>query len=328
MKIENPKLPPIFKIFTPKMIASILTILLILIILIVYASLPPRDFPQRKIVSIKSGQYLTQVSEILAKENIIKSPFIFKTFVVLLSGHKQVKATDYLFNKPESALRVAYRITKGDQGLPKMKITIFEGMTVKQIGLAISKTVPGFDLEKFILLATPYEGYLFPETYFFYEGISVEDVIDQLRGTFNQKIKTQLLAIQAFGRPLEDVINMASILEREASGLEDRKIIAGILWKRMEMGMPLQVDAPFYYTLGKDSASLTRVDLAKDSPYNTYTNKGLPPTPISNPGLSSIEAAVNPTKTNYLFYLSDKKGIMHYAIDHDGHVENKAKYLR
>ena len=78
----------------------------------------------------------------------------------------------------------------------------------------------------------------------------------------------------------------------------------------------------------KDSASLTRVDLAKDSPYNTYTNKGLPPTPISNPGLSSIEAAVNPTKTNYLFYLSDKKGIMHYAIDHDGHVENKAKYLR
>lgn len=319
---------PILKIFTPKLVASILTVILMLTVLLVYASLPPRDFPQKKIISIKSGQYLNQVSQILTKEKIIKSPFMFKTFVVLLSGHRDIKATDYLFDKPQSALRVAYRVTRGDQNLPKKKITIFEGMTVKQIGTAIKKAVPSFDLEKFILLANSYEGYLFPETYFFYEGINVEDVIDQLRGTFNQKIKTQLLAIQAFGKPLEDVINMASIIEREASGLEDRKIIAGILWKRMEIGMPLQVDAPFYYTLGKDSASLTRDDLTKDSPYNTYTNKGLPPTPISNPGLSSIEATVNPIKTDYLFYLSDKKGVMHYAINHDQHVANKSKYLR
>jgi UPF0755 protein len=328
MKSDMPARMPMLKIFTPKLFYSSLVVLIVVFLVVFYASLPPRDFPERKIVSIKSGQYLSQVAETLENENVIRSQLLFKAFVFLLSGHRQARATDYLFDKPETALRVAYRIIKGDQNLPKKKVTIREGMTVANIGLAIKKAVPDFDLPTFLVLAKPYEGYLFPDTYFFYENIHPEDVVDQLKSTFNQKIKTQLLAIQASGKSLEDVITMASIVEKEATKMEDRKIIAGILWKRIEIGMPLQVDPPFYYTLGKDSASLTRADLSSDSAYNTYTHKGLPPTPISNPGLSAIEATVNPTKTKYLFYLSDKKGTMHYAVDHDGHVENKAKYLR
>lgn len=319
---------PMLQIFTPKLLYSFFIALIILFFVIVYASLPPRDFPQEKIISIKSGQYLSQVSEILEKENVIKSKFLFKAFVTLLSSRRQIIATDYLFDKPQSALRVAYRIVRGEQELPKKKVTIFEGMTIKQIGTTIKKAIPDFDVETFLVLAKPYEGYMFPDTYFFYDNISAESVVSQLRSTFTDKIKTQLLAIQAFGKPLEDVIKMASIVEKEATKIEDRKIIAGILWRRIEINMPLQVDPPFYYTLGKDSASLTRADLTSDSAYNTYVHKGLPPTPIGNPGLSSIEATINPTKTKYLFYLSDKKGNMHYAVDHDGHVENKAKYLR
>ncbi len=319
---------PIFKIFSKKVIYSLVLAGFLFVIIVVVFSIPSRDFPAKKIVTIKSGQYLSQVVDNLAKEDIIKSAFLTKVYVVLMSGQKQIIAGDYLFDKPQSALRIAYRIANGVQGLPKFKVTILEGMTVKQIGSAVKKAIPGFDESTFLVLAQPYEGYLFPDSYFFYENVSPQFVVDQLRDTFKQKIKTQLLAIQALGKSLEDVIIMASIVEKEASTMEDRKVIAGILWRRLEIGMPLQVDPPFYYTIGKGSLSLTTADLRTDSPYNTYTNKGLIPTPIGNPGLDAIAATVNPTKTNYLFYLSDKKGKTYYAVDHDGHIANKNKYIR
>jgi UPF0755 protein len=121
---------------------------------------------------------------------------------------------------------------------------------------------------------------------------------------------------------------MASILEAEARTTETRKIISGILWKRMEIGMPLQVDAPFQYIIGKNTFQLTTNDLKFDSPYNTYKYKGLPPGPIGNPGLDAISATVNPIKTNYLYYLSDVRGNMHYAKTFAEHVINKEKYLK
>lgn len=319
---------PILKFFSKKVIFVIIFLILIFLIWIISYSISPSDFPSRKIVSIKSGQYLSQVAEDFQNKKLIKSVFLFKVYVTILSGHKQVQAGDYLFDKPESSLKIAERVIKGEQGLPKYKVTIVEGMTAKQIGLLIKKSIPDFDSDTFFVLAKPYEGYLFPDTYYIYENATPQFVVDQLRNTFKDKIKTQLLAIQALGKELKDVIIMASIVEKEAVKMEDRKIIAGILWKRLEVGMPLQVDPPFYYTLGKDSLSLTTSDLRTDTPYNTYTNKGLPPTPIGNPGLSAIEATVNPTKSKYFFYLSDKSGAMHYAIDHDGHVANKNKYIR
>lgn len=301
---------------------------LIFCIIITSYSIAPSDFPSGKIISIKPGQYLSQVAEDFEGRYIIKSEFLFKVYVMALSGHKQIQAGDYLFERPESALKIAKRVINGDQGLPKYKITIAEGMTVKQIGLTIKKSIQNFDVDTFYILAKPYEGYLFPDTYYIYENATPQFVVDQLRNTFKEKIKTQLLSMQAFGKELKDVIIMASIIEKEAFKMEDRKIIAGILWKRLEIGMPLQVDAPFYYTLGKESSLLTVSDLRTDTPYNTYTNKGLPPAPIANPGLGAIEATVNPTKSKYLFYLSDKSGTMHYAVDHDGHVANKNKYIR
>lgn len=319
---------PIFKLISKKIIYSLVFIFLIFVVLVVSYSIAPLDFPQRKIVSIKSGQYLSQVADDFEAKGIIKSAFLFKIYVIAFSGHRQVQAGDYLFDKPESALKIAQRVISGEQGLPKYKITIIEGMTAKQIGNLIKRSIPEFDADTFLVLAKPYEGYLFPDTYYIYENATAEGVVLQLRNTFKEKIKTELLAIQALGKTMDDVITMASIVEKEATKMEDRKIIAGILWKRLEIGMPLQVDPPFYYTLGKDSLSLTTTDLRTDTPYNTYTNKGLPPTPIGNPGLSAIEATVNPTKSKYLFYLSDKSGTMHYAVDHDGHVANKVKYLR
>lgn len=319
---------PILKFFPKKIALIIFFLILIFSIGIINYSIAPSDFPSRKIISIRSGQYLSQVAEDFESKKVIKSKFLFKVYVMALSGHKQIQVGDYLFERPESALRIAKRVISGDQGLPKYKITITEGMTVKQIGLTIKKSISSFDVDTFYVLAKPYEGYLFPDTYYIYENAAPQFVVDQLRNTFKEKIKTQLLSMQAFGKELKDVIIMASIIEKEAFKMEDRKIIAGILWKRLEIGMPLQVDAPFYYTLGKESSLLTVSDLRTDTPYNTYTNKGLPPAPIANPGLGAIEATVNPTKSKYLFYLSDKSGTMHYAVDHDGHVANKNKYIR
>ena len=145
---------------------------------------------------------------------------------------------------------------------------------------------------------------------------------------FNVKIKSIDDAIRAFKKPLKDIVIMASILEAEARTTETRRIIAGILWKRLDIGMPLQVDAAFQYIDGKTTFQLATSDLETDSPYNTYTRKGLPPTPITNPGLDAILATITPIKTPYLYYLTDKDGKMHYAVTHEGHLANKEKYLQ
>ena len=125
----------------------------------------------------------------------------------------------------------------------------------------------------------------------------------------------------------DQIVTMASIVEKEATSLADRQIIAGILWRRLADKYPLQVDPPFYYFLNKDSSQLTLADLAIDSPYNLYKHKGLTPTPIDNPGFDALYATVNPTVTKYWYYLSDSKGVMHYAITYDEHLANKAKYI-
>jgi UPF0755 protein len=121
---------------------------------------------------------------------------------------------------------------------------------------------------------------------------------------------------------------MASILEREAQSPDDMRIVSGILWHRIALGMPLQVDAAFGYAHGADGYAPTVHDLTTDSPYNTYLRKGLPPTPIANPGLAALQAAVTPTSTPYLYYLTGSDGQMHYAVTFDQHKKNTAQYLK
>ena len=147
-------------------------------------------------------------------------------------------------------------------------------------------------------------------------------------GNFGERIKILEEDIKKFGKSESDVIKMASILENEARLYESRQIVAGILWKRISLKIALQVDAAFKYINGKTTEDLTLDDLKINSPYNTYNRLGLPPTPISNPGLLAIKAAVNPIKTQYLYFLSDKSGNMHYAITLEEHAENKWKYLK
>jgi UPF0755 protein len=214
--------------------------------------------------------------------------------------------------------------------MDQLSTTIPEGSSVQEIAEIVKNNYPTFDSARFIALAREREGYLFPDTYKFGADVQPEKIIGILTSTFDQKIQDEEMKtlIENFGRPLKDIIIMASILEGEARQPRTRSIVAGILWERLRIGMLLQVDTTFTYVNGKTTEDLTLDDLKIDSPYNTYVYKGLPPTPISNPGLDAIRAAVTPIATEYLYFLTDKNGTMHYAETLDEHSYNKDVYLR
>jgi len=171
------------------------------------------------------------------------------------------------------------------------------------------------------------EGFLFPDTYLFLPNAKPSDVLAVFEENFNVKIKSIDDAIRAFKKPLKDIVIMASILEAEARTTETRRIIAGILWKRLSIGMPLQVDAPFQYIIGKNTFQLTTGDLKFDSPYNTYLYKGLPPGAIGNPGLDAILATTYPQGNDYLYFLTTDDGVAIYGRNFEEHKANKARYL-
>ncbi len=284
-------------------------------------------FGKNRLITIKQGEGLSKIAANFNEENIIRSPFVFKFLVFVFSGQKNIKAGDYFFDEPLSSFGIARRITGGIYGLSPTRVTILEGWTVWQMGGLFEK-LGFFSRKDWMRFAEKEEGYLFPDTYFFLPNTSPEKIIGIMRDNFNAKVSPLLPEIEKSRRDFEDVVVMASIIEKEASDFEDEKIISGILWKRLEAGMGLQVDAALTYITGKSSAELTEKDLAMDSPYNTYKYRGLPPTPIGNPGLDAIRAAIYPEKTLYWYYLHGKDSEPRYAITFEEHVSNKRAYLR
>lgn len=293
-----------------------------------FLTLPPFGFPQNKTLTIRNGATLADVSALFANENIIRSQRFFELCARIVGGEKPILAGQYAFNEPISACAVAIRVARGISGIPAVRITIPEGMSNKEMAAVFEKNIPSFDTAAFLEIARSQEGFLFPDTYFVREDASVQEVQELLAGNFNKRIEAWKGEIESSGHTLREIVIMASILEKEAQTDEDKALVAGILWKRISLGMPLQVDATFMYLLGKKSSELTAADLQMKSAYNTYRNKGLPGGPIGNPGIKSIRAAIHPTTSPYLYYLSDDEGAMHYAKTFTEHKTNKEKYLR
>jgi len=291
----------------------------------------PKDFPVSSIYNLKSGQTLSTLSDNFVKSNIIRSDFWFKSFVYIFTlGNTNIKAGNYGMYNKQNVIDLAWRVSHGILQIIPVKITIPEGLNSFEIADILSSAFPAFDKKIFLNLVEKgkYEGYLFPDTYFIMPDMSEVQMIKMMNDNFNEKIQEVSFDIKKFGKSESDVIKMASIVEEEGRTMETRKIIAGILWKRIALKMPLQVDASFKYINGKTTATLTIEDLKIDSPYNSYTRRGLPPTPISNPGLEAIKATITPTKTPYLYFLTDAEGNMHYAVTFQEHVNNKLKYLK
>lgn len=287
----------------------------------------PIDFPAGSYVRISGGQTLEQVGEELKAKHLIGSASIFEGLVRLFGSDKKIYAGEYFFSGKENVWTVAQRIAFGDYELVPVRMVFYEGLTAQNMSDLLAQKVPDFDATAFLAGGKPKEGYLFPDTYFVLPGEDPVLLLHAMENNFDSHIATASSSIQKFGKPLADVITMASLLEREAADTQSRRMIAGILWHRIAIGMPLQVDAVFPYIIGVSSLDLTKADLQVDSPYNTYTHKGLPPGPIANPGMDSILAAVTPIKSNYLYYLSDKQGNFHYSATYAGQLANQRKYL-
>lgn len=288
---------------------------------------PPAGFPVGRVVRVEEGMTLVQVSNLLQKENVIRSRILFEFSVVLIAGDKNIIAGDYYFSNPLSVFGVAKRLSSGEYGLTPKKILIPEGATIADMAKLYSARFPKITEEEFLDAATGKEGYLFPDTYLFLPNVQADQVVKEMEKNFKTKIASIQDVIDGSERSLSDIVIMASIIEKEARKYKTKEIISGILWRRIDIGMPLQVDAAFLYINGKSTYDLTLTDLATDSPYNTYKYKGLPVGPISNPGLDSIKAAAQPKETSYLYYLSDRSGVMHYSDDFEQHKANKRLYL-
>ncbi len=201
------------------------------------------------------------------------------------------------------------------------KVTITEGMTVRDINKLL--------LEKGVLdeesIPKELEGYLFPDTYEFYVPQNSKTVIKKIRDNFDKKV-LPILGNANMG----EIITIASLVEKEAISSTDKKTIVGIINNRLKSGIPLQIDASICYIKEEDNCiPIKSEDLKIKSPYNTYLNKGLPPGPISNPGLESIEAALRPIKSKYLFYITNPKtkGAI-FSVTAEEHNRNVEKYLR
>ncbi|MDQ5954376.1 MAG: hypothetical protein QG583_304 [Patescibacteria group bacterium] len=264
----------------------------------------PKDFPKESIQEIKTGSSLRSVSLHFKNLNLIKSRVTFETFVILYGDEKHILPGSYFFEKKLKVNQLAKRIADGDKQLAPLKITIPEGYDITQMATTFSKKLPHFNSENFLNKAK--QGYLFPDTYFFSIEDSEDDVLDYMNKNFEKKFKDIREEIIKQGKNEKEILIMASILEREARGDMDREYVSGILWKRLSIGMALQVDA---------------------API-TYKERGLPNSPISNPGLEAIHASLYPKTTTYLYYLHDKEGMIHYARSFAEHKANIAKYLR
>lgn len=306
---------------------------------------PDAGSQARVTLSVPSGASLSEVASDLAGKGLIRSPLAFSTHARWNGQDRLIRAGTYVLLPSMSATDILHVLTGGEAG--EVSLTIPEGFTVADIDRlmaargftatgAILACAKECDFSEFAFLPASggpggrVEGYLYPDTYFVGgEAGNPRALLGRLLSTFEAKVVGGLAAeIAASGKPLHEIVTMASLIEKEAANDGERGPIAGILWKRLDEGIILGVDAAVRYAVGKRTEPLTRADLAVDSPYNIRARAGLPPGPIANPGLASIRAALAPEETPYYYYLHGSDGQIRYARTNDEHNANKAKYLR
>lgn len=291
-------------------------------------------------ITIPTGSTLAQVSSLLEKEGIIADAPVFSRYVRSVGKETDIQAGDYVLKPSTLIPDIAARLT--GETASAMRVTIPEGYTVRQIDdllrkkglvrggefLACLKACP---LESPLLSSIPnrnFEGFLFPETYLVDpDAFDVAAFIDDLLDQSSEVLAPYQARIASGKRSPYDVMIMASMIEKEAITDAERPIVAGILWKRLDAGWFLGVDATTRYATGDWQNPITAEQLAQDNPYNTRKNKGLPPTPICNPGEKSIAAAISPQDSPYWYYLHDRQGNIRYARTQAEHDLNRAKYL-
>lgn len=291
--------------------------------------------------TVQKGWGEDEIANNLKSSGIIRSSYFFKFYVILSLKHSSLQAGEYSLSPKMSAYQIANKMAAGD--VIRDRIVIPEGWDAQDIGkylesreickqdYFISLTKKDYS-DKFDFLNdkpkdVSLEGYLFPDTYEISKKETCEDFLSAMLTNFGQKLTPALRdEITKQKKSIFDIVTMASLIEKEVKGLNDKKIVSGILWKRISVDMPLQLDSTVNYITEKSDPSVSIKDTKIDSPYNTYKYYGLPKGPISNPGIDSITAAIYPKQTNYWYYLSDGKTIFSETLDQ--HNAAKAKYLQ
>ena len=303
-------------------------LLTVAIFLFFYLKSSPDTFKKNTAFEVLPGMNVQTIAKAAKQQGIVRSDLFLYALLTYLHDPTDIYAGTYLFPEPVDVFTVANKLANNDIENKLIKLTLPEGITVKQMASITEKKISEFDTGKYLELAEKLEGYLYPETYMIPETFSAEELIVLQQKTFNKIIKPLQDDIEKSSLSLDEIVTLASLLEREANDEESMKMVSGILQNRLNIDMPLQADASIEYVLDKPLSQLLPQDLKIDTPYNTYLYKGLPPTPIGNPGIQAIKAVLFPIQSEYLFYITDNDGNFHYAKTFSEHNRNIAKYLR
>ncbi len=299
---------------------------------------------QTVVITVPQSASSSVIGRILHEQGLVHSAWFFNFYTRLKGVDGKLKAGRYTFHTAQSLPEIVNELVKGPAG--DRVFTVPEGFTLKQIAELLEReglvtrqdflaAAAGDRFDYPFLQGLPpgpnrLEGYLFPDTYRVGSDASAHEIIDLMLSRFAQKLKEMdyYRKAKAAGLTLHQAVIIASMVEREARVDRERPLIAGVIFNRLKLNMPLQVDATVQYALGSHRAKLYYKDLEVDSPYNTYLIRGLPPGPIACPGEASLLAAVQPVKTSYLYYVARPDGTHAFASTLDEHNANKRKYIR
>lgn len=277
--------------------------------------LAPLSDSSKESFMVNKGSSVSLIGKNLEKAGLVKSGIVFKFYVQVTNSQNKIQAGEFELSKNLSLIQIVEKLKKGPQ---EIWVTIPEGLRREEIGMKF-KTILAKDDEfykEFLEITKNKEGYLFPDSYLFPKEATATQIVNRMLTTFDKKVSDITY----------NQVIVASMLERETFADSEKPIVAGILYKRIENDWPLQVDATLQYIKG-DWKPVYSADKELKSPFNTYKNLGLPPSPISNPGLSSILASMSPEESEYWYYIHDNDGKIHFAKDLDEHNANIRKYL-
>lgn len=298
----------------------------------IYQLNKPTTLSETVTVLIEEGDSVQLIAEKMEKAGLVKSGELLYFILATQFDPTTIKASLYVFEESLSTYETAHRLTEGDFDSNLQSLTVIEGESRRKIADRLSQEFDWFDENEFMLMTLELEGKLFPETYFIPDGYTTAELVTLLVNTYHNEIDTLLLGADTT-LPENEIVTLASIVEREANSPESMGLVAGIFLNRLEIGMPLQADASIEYVIDEDLGNLRPGELAEnlrelDSPYNTYRNPGLPPTPIGNPGRTALQAVITPTPSDYLYYITAEDGEFYYAETYNQHLRNIETYLR
>ena len=305
--------------------------------LIKFAKLPAGGSAVEKVVAVKPGEGLKSVSQRLYDAGIIRSPFKF-SFLARIKGYdKRVKAGEYLFSARLTPARILEMMVSGKVIL--YKVTAPEGYTMQQVAVVVAET--GLTTAQDFLKAAgdsarvktagieaeTFEGYLFPDTYYFPKDIGPEKIVDTMVRRFHSVfLPDWKKRANELGFSIHEIVTLASIIEKETGMPAERPLISSVFHNRLKKRMRLESDPTVIYGIDGFNGNITRKDLAAERPYNTYRIRGLPPGPIANPGARALEAALYPADTDYLYFVSKNDNSHQFSTNMVDHNQAVRKY--